>query len=244
MGIPAAMRHVVALSGGKDSTALALRLAEVEPREYDYICTPTGDELPDMLAHWERLECLLGKPLIRLGSGSLHDLIEQQQMIPNHRARFCTRILKIEPAIEYMESLPDGSVMYVGLRADESERRGLFGEDIAVRFPMREWGWGLSDVWRYLAERGVSIPKRTDCASCYHQRLGEWWELWREHPDRYERAAALERHFGHTFRSEERDTWPASLDDMRERFAAGEIPRGVELNYRLFEDEVCRACTL
>lgn len=34
--------HVVALSGGKDSTAMALRLAEVEPREYTYVCTPTG----------------------------------------------------------------------------------------------------------------------------------------------------------------------------------------------------------
>lgn len=40
--------HVVALSGGKDSTALALRLKEIEPREYQYVCTPTGDELPDL----------------------------------------------------------------------------------------------------------------------------------------------------------------------------------------------------
>ena len=53
-----AMTHVVALSGGKDSTALALRLAEVEPREYVYLCTPTGRELPEMEAHWTRLEGL------------------------------------------------------------------------------------------------------------------------------------------------------------------------------------------
>ena len=45
------MTHVVALSGGKDSTAMALRLAEVEPQEYRYICTPTGRELPAMEAH-------------------------------------------------------------------------------------------------------------------------------------------------------------------------------------------------
>src|SRR5262245_37676527 len=58
-----AMTHVVALSGGKDSTAVALRLAEIEPREYVYLCTPTGDELPAMLAHWAQLEVLLGRPL-------------------------------------------------------------------------------------------------------------------------------------------------------------------------------------
>ena len=41
-----AERHIVALSGGKDSTALALRLAEVEPCDYEYICTPTGMNCP------------------------------------------------------------------------------------------------------------------------------------------------------------------------------------------------------
>ena len=70
---PQAMTHVVALSGGKDSTAMALRLAEVEPREYVYICTPTGRELPEMEAHWSRLETLLGAPLLRVTNGSLGD---------------------------------------------------------------------------------------------------------------------------------------------------------------------------
>jgi len=48
------MRHIVGLSGGKDSTALALRLAELEPRDYTYICNETGNELPAMKAHWPK----------------------------------------------------------------------------------------------------------------------------------------------------------------------------------------------
>src|SRR5690606_14856230 len=48
--------HVVALSGGKDSTALALRMREVWPElPVVYVCTPTGNELPDMIEHWLRL---------------------------------------------------------------------------------------------------------------------------------------------------------------------------------------------
>ena len=43
------MKHVVALSGGKDSTAMALELAEREPRDYVYVCTPTGNE-PEAIA--------------------------------------------------------------------------------------------------------------------------------------------------------------------------------------------------
>jgi tRNA(Ile)-lysidine synthase TilS/MesJ len=42
------MNHIVALSGGKDSVAMALRLVEVEPRDYLYVCTPTGNELHPM----------------------------------------------------------------------------------------------------------------------------------------------------------------------------------------------------
>ena len=52
---------------------MALRLAEVEPRDYEFICTPTGNELPQMLAHWAKLEVLLGKPLVRLSGG--HNLL-------------------------------------------------------------------------------------------------------------------------------------------------------------------------
>jgi hypothetical protein len=47
--------HVLALSGGHDSTALAFLLKDREPRPYNYVCTPTGDELPEMFAHWRNL---------------------------------------------------------------------------------------------------------------------------------------------------------------------------------------------
>ena len=55
--------HVVGLSGGKDSTALALYLKENTTCNYIYLCTPTGDELPEMENHWGHLECLLSSPL-------------------------------------------------------------------------------------------------------------------------------------------------------------------------------------
>ncbi len=42
--------HIVGLSGGKDSTAMALWLHENEPRDYTYICNETGNELPEMHA--------------------------------------------------------------------------------------------------------------------------------------------------------------------------------------------------
>ena len=84
--------HVVPVSGGKDSTCLALALREREPREYTYIYTPTGDELPDMAAHIDWLETELGSPVIRLTNGTLGSVIRDNRMLPNCHARFCTRI--------------------------------------------------------------------------------------------------------------------------------------------------------
>ena len=241
--------HIVALSGGKDSTAMTVRLAEVEPRDYEYVITPTGDELPEMYDHWHKLEAMLGKSLTIVTSGhSLQGLIRKQSMLPNHRARWCTRQLKIEPFNAYLgEHVP--AVSYVGLRADEESRKGnVYGgvEGISQRYPLREWGWGISEVLGYLEEKGISIPKRTDCSRCFFQRLGEWYNLWREHPDLYAEAEADEMLTGHTFRSPGRDTWPAGLAELRGKFEKDILPRGAG-QIALFSDErtdMCRPCSL
>jgi 3'-phosphoadenosine 5'-phosphosulfate sulfotransferase (PAPS reductase)/FAD synthetase len=232
-------KHVVGLSGGKDSTAMALWLIENEPREYEFICNETGNELPEMIAHWERLERMLGAPLLRVRHHTdLLGAIEEQAMLPNWRARWCTRILKIEPTIAYMEALPDESTLYVGLRADEEARRGLYGEDLKVRFPLREQGWDEAAVWRYLAKMGVTIPARTDCALCFYQRIDEWKTLWLDHQDKWSEGIAIEKKLGHTFRSAGRDTWPASMEELGEAFASGRPVRKTN------RGTPCRVCSL
>src|SRR3990167_8043194 len=171
--------HVVALSGGKDSTAMALRLAELEPRDYVYVCTPTGRELPEMFDHWKKIGALLGRAITPVVGGSLFSLIREQGCIPNFRQRFCTRMLKIEPYAAWLLEKTqryERVISYVGLRADEEEREGGDYANIPgveMKFPMRDWGWGMTEVLDYLAKRGVTIPQRTDCDVCFFQRLSE-----------------------------------------------------------------------
>ena len=106
----------------------------------------------------------------------------------------------------------------------------------------------MPEVVDYLKARGVTIPTRTDCARCYGQRLSEWWELWKTHPEVYADAEAQEQAHEHTFRSPGRDTWPASLSDLRERFEQTYVPRGVKLQLPLWEEDPedtgCRVCRL
>ncbi len=241
------MIHVVPLSGGKDSTATALWLKENEPREYVYVCTPTGNELPDWYMHMRTLRELLDAPILPVIGGSLKGIIAQEEMIPNFRARFCTRMLKLDPfAAWLMQRTP--ATIYVGLRADEEEREG--GDyrrvpDCAVRFPLREIGWSESDVYAFLDQRHIRIPERTDCAWCFFQTLGEWWVLWREHPELYAEAEEIEERMGHTFRSPQRDTWPTSLKDLRHAFEAGRVPPRTNRQHDLFRGTMqCRVCRL
>ena len=219
--------HVVALSGGADSTAMALLLMEREPREYQFVCTPTGDELPEMWDHLKRLRERLGN-LIPLWGETLSAGIARYKTIPSYRIRWCTRELKIERFQRWIVGrLP--VVAYVGLRADEEGRPGGdydLGMFCEMRYPLREWGMSRRDVLETLACRGIEIPKRTDCARCFFQRPREWWQLWKDHPDIYASAIADEDLTGHTFRNTNSGgPWDLSLRDMQTKFEAGDVPK-------------------
>ena len=102
------MHHVVALSGGKDSTAMALELREREPGiRFTYICTPTGNELPAMIDHWLKLEELLDTRLTYLTSGhSLGSLIDKWDALPNWRQRCSSGNGSLSPAAPLSSNSP------------------------------------------------------------------------------------------------------------------------------------------
>lgn len=250
--------HVVALSGGKDSTAMAVRLAEVNPSvDYQFISTPVGNEPPALFIHLKSMEKLIGKPIRFLkpysGDG-LKESIKDNNMIPNWRARFCTRQLKIEPSIAYLEANAP-AVQYVGLRADEEEREGIYGDIDGVEqcYPMREWGWTIDDVYEYLAAKDITVPERTNCNLCFFQRLSGWYDLWLNNRKAFNQGIAIEEEMGHTFRSDGRDTWPAALKELGAEFEGGRIPKewlkmqNDKAQGRLFDcaaTDLCRVCTL
>jgi hypothetical protein len=236
------MRSVLAFSGGNDSTAMALRLAELG-EEFSLLFTPAGNEPAALFDHVEAVAAAISRPIIRPANRSLMFWIEHHGALPNWRQRWCTRQIKIEPCIAWLLEQTDPITLSVGLRADEEDRGGIYGSYATYRYPLREWGWNRRAVLQYLDSRDVHPPQRTNCKLCYDQQLGEWWELWRADPEEWARGELLEERHGHTFRSPGRDTWPAALKDLRARFEAGDVPRGADVQMELFRQyERCRVC--
>lgn len=238
LGYVGAMSNIVAFSGGKDSTAMAYRMAEMGER-FSLLFTPTGNELPGVAEFVSTTAAALGAELILPPGPSLAHLIDEFESLPNNRMRWCTRMIKIEPCIAYLKAHP-GSTLCVGLRADEDERKGLYGAFATYRFPLREWGWDITATLDYVKSKGIQVPERTDCALCYDQQIVDWRNLLRKHPTEYAKGEALEAKTGHTFRSPSRDTWPAGLTALRLEFESGRKVRGADNE----EQTACRVCRL
>ena len=196
------MRHICGISGGRDSTATALHLRATRPHlDIEYYFSDTGAERPGTYETIDKLEEVLGKPIVRIKADK--DLFEQTVafggMRPGHLRRWCTRMLKILPFERYVGD--DECTQYVGIRADERKRvnTARFPPNIKVVYPLIEDNIDLAGVKQILTDNNVEMPEfykhfsRSGCFLCFYQRNIEWVKLSEHYPDLYERAINFEK---------------------------------------------------
>lgn len=193
------VRHVLSLSGGKDSAALAIYLRDRIP-SMEYIFHDTDKELPETYDYLARLEAILGKPIARTSPTDTFDhwLAVYRGMLPSNHRRWCTKMLKLKPFEAY---IGDGPVVnYVGLRADEN-RTGYISRkpNIKAVYPFQEDGLVRADIIRILEDSGLGLPpymawgrSRSGCFFCFYQQKIEWVRLLEQHPDLFARAREYE----------------------------------------------------
>lgn len=200
-------RHVLGISGGKDSAALAVYMAQTAPElDIEYFFTDTGKELPEVYEFLGRLEGFLGKPILRLNPERDFDfwLQEYNNFLPSPQTRWCTRQLKIKPFEAWLRpALESGERInsYVAIRSDEDYREGYVSgqENLRVRLPFREAGIDKAGVMEILDAAGLGLPdyyrwrSRSGCTFCFYQQKIEWARLLDEHPEAFEEAKTYEK---------------------------------------------------
>jgi len=152
------VRHVLGISGGKDSAALAIYMKTKYPDlDIDFYTCDTGKELDETYQLIESLKGFLGKDitLLRAMKNSPEDPFDHYLkmyggFLPSSMSRWCTKKLKLEPFEQYVDN--DPVVSYVGIRGDE-DREGYISKkpNIQSIFPFRKNIWSEDVVNKALA---------------------------------------------------------------------------------------------
>jgi len=200
-------KHVLGVSGGKDSEALAVYMRGNSPEiDIDYFFTDTGKELPEVYSFLGKLEGYLGKPILRLNPDRDFDfwLMKHNNFLPSPQARWCTICMKLKPFEKWVnEFIRQGLQVYsyVAIRSDEEYRAGYQSRNdkLEVLLPFKENGIDKINVLEILNNSGLGLPdyykwrSRSGCTFCFFQRKIEWVNLLEIHPDAFEEAKQYEK---------------------------------------------------
>lgn len=251
--------HVVSLSGGKDSTAMLLRMLEEGMRVDIILFCDTGLEFPEMYEHLDKLERDIGRTITRIRSMHTFEyfltqkeiLVKKAKDSRNYRGygwsgplnRWCTKELKDIPRKKFLSQLKEGYdiIEYVGIAADEGYRlERENNRQKQIRHPLVDWSMTEADCLKYCYDHGYTwgglygLFARVSCWCCPLQSLSELRILWKHYPELWA-----------TLKEWDKRTWRKykpqySVSELEVRFAFEEewLAAGKELKGREFHTKL------
>ncbi len=206
--------HILSLSGGKDSTALAFFMKENMPEVFErteLVFYDTGCDLPETYDYLDKIEVFLKKEITRVKpEKSFEHLLTINRVLPSHFRRWCTVELKVRPSQKFIEEKlkkeGNGIInLYVGIRKDEEHRKGVLlvsdleKELVKPQYPLIDNCICKNDVEKILTENGINYPSyynyrsRNGCYFCFYQNAMDWLNLYENHPDLFKKASNYEK---------------------------------------------------
>lgn len=250
--------YIVSFSGGKDSTAMLLRLLELNEQIDEVIFCDTYKEFPQMYKHIHRIQEIVESrniPFTILKNEHSFDywMFEHEPKRRNpeefkakygeakgyswadSRSRWCTTLLKTQIIEKYISSKSD-VIQYVGIAADETERLERKIAQTGRRFPLVEWGWTEADCLSYCYSLGYDWDglynyfDRVSCWCCPLKGLDELRKLRKHFPELWYQLKEMD---ANTWRQYRQDY---SIDDLDKRFAFEEerLAEGKSIKNREF----------
>lgn len=243
--------RVCNFSGGKDSTAMLLRMLEEGMKIDCILFCDTGLEFPAMYDHLTKLERDIGRPITRVKSEYSYEYLMFDVPVKRKedtafaakfgkvhngygwagpRMRWCITRLKDIPREKFLRELRQKYTVkeYVGIAADEQYRlERTRNKNPNHIHPLADWGMTEADCLKYCYERGYDWGglyehfKRVSCWCCPLQSLEELRQLYRYYPELWQKLKEWDKRTWRSFRAD------YSVEELEARF--------------LFEKECIRA---
>ena len=174
------VRHLLGISGGKDSAALAIYMKQKYPDlKIEFYNLDTMCELEETVQLVDKLDSYLGG-IVRLvaAEGSPeptpfdHFLKTSGGFLPSPQARWCTIKMKLWEFEKYVGDEP--TISYVGIRGDE-DREGYVSTrpNIQTIFPFRRNIWSLDVTNKFLNNTSIDTINGIYSGLCTGDKLVE-----------------------------------------------------------------------
>lgn len=161
------VQHVLGISGGKDSAALAIYMSKnYSDLDLKYYTCDTGKELKETYRLIERLNAVLGKDIELFKSKEVanspienpfdHFLATYGGYLPSPMSRWCTKKMKLDPFEQRIGNKP--TISYVGIRGDE-KREGYISKKSNIQsiFPFRKNIWSQDVIKNFLSSTNIDF---------------------------------------------------------------------------------------
>jgi 3'-phosphoadenosine 5'-phosphosulfate sulfotransferase (PAPS reductase)/FAD synthetase len=180
--------YIVSFSGGKDSTAMLLKMIENKDPIHSVLFFDTDWDFPEILNHIEQLKQdfpYIHFQKVRHWAG--FDFLEKWYGKPDKSGGWCSAA-KRDTCNKYIRLIkkynPD-IVECIGFSADESHRANKINKKWPVRFPLIEWNITEKQALEICHENGYYFggiyewmpSKRVSCIKCPKQSKNDWEEI-------------------------------------------------------------------
>lgn len=185
--------HIVSFSGGKDSTAMLLRMIELNMRIDKIIFADTKLEFPETYEYIKKVEKHIGREITILRTEREFDDIfygtYTRGKYKGIRRGFPWMLYPCWWATEskhkMLDAICNGNIRYIGIAADEPKR---IGNKEGFTYPLNDWGWTEKDCLEYLKDKNLHNPlydrfKRLGCWLCPKQGVASLKSLYKYYPE-------------------------------------------------------------
>lgn len=231
------IKHIVSFSGGKDSTAMLLKMIENNMPIDDIIFLDTTVEFPEMYEHINKVEKHIGRTITKLQAEKDFEYMllhyekkkgknkgQKGYSFPDFRNRWCTRYFKQDVIKRYLkEKYKDYEIIeYHGIAVDEIKRLEK-NKNKNIKYLLVDWNMTEQDCLNYCYSKGFDWNglyekfSRLSCWCCPLQKIGELKILYNNYPDLWNKLQYWQDNTYRKFRPD------YNIEDLTKRFKNDDI---------------------